>query len=109
MKLAKYTAISDSGRKHEFIHDEKAGADLERVCGYVRISEFAEVEFVPLKDDSIVEKQLAVLDKAESELRTKFQAALNGIEQQRQELRAITYTPADPSMAELRAAAPNVL
>lgn len=91
MKIAKYISMSESGRKYESIQTEKEGVELERVCGYVRVSEVVEVEFVPLKDDAVVEKQLAVLDKAESELRTKFQAALNGIEQQRQELRAITY------------------
>lgn len=95
MKIAKYITMSDSGRGYEVIHSEKDGADYERVCGYVRISEFVEVEFPPLKDQVIVEKQIAALDKAETELRTKFQAALNGIEQQRQELRAITYTPAE--------------
>lgn len=92
MKIAKYIRPSGSG-KYELIHDEKEGADFERHCGYIRTSEFVEVEFVPLKDDSIVEKKLAVLDKAETELRAKFQIALNGIEQQRQELRAISYRP----------------
>lgn len=91
MKIAKYITMSEGRRGYEVIHTEKDGTDFERVCGYVRISDFVEVEFPPLKDEAIVEKQIASLDKAESELRAKFQAALNGIEQQRQELRAITY------------------
>jgi len=61
---------------------------------YIRISEYIEVEFPPLADDSIVEKQLAALDKAEQQLRNKFQEALNGIERHREELRAITYQAA---------------
>lgn len=61
---------------------------------YVRLSEFVEVEFQPLTGDEFVQKQLSALDKAESALRAQFQIALNGIEQQRQELRAITYQPA---------------
>lgn len=60
---------------------------------YVRLTEFAEVEFRPLAGDEVVQKQLNALDRAEGELRNKFQAALNTIEQQRQELRAITYRP----------------
>jgi hypothetical protein len=95
MKYAKYISMSHSGQhKYESIQNEKEGSDLERLCGYVRISEFVEVEFAPLTDGSVVEKQLAALDKAESELRTKFQFALNGLEQQRQELRAIAHKPA---------------
>jgi hypothetical protein len=94
MKYAKYISMSDSGRKYESIQNENEGSDLERVCGYIRTTDFVEVDFVPLTDGSVVEKQLAVLDKAESELRTKFQAALNGLDQQRQELRAIAHKPA---------------
>jgi hypothetical protein len=62
---------------------------------YVRMSEFVEVEFKPLSSEVVVQKQLNALDKSESELRNKFQEALNRIERQREELRAISYTPAE--------------
>jgi hypothetical protein len=58
---------------------------------FVRITEYIDVSFPPLQDESIIEQSLGVLDKAESQLRNKFQVALNAIEQQRQELRAITF------------------
>lgn len=58
---------------------------------FVQISGYVEVEFPPLTDEFIIEQHLSVLDKAETALRNKFQAALDGIEQQRQELRAITH------------------
>ena len=58
---------------------------------YVRLSEFVDVNFPPLKGDDVVQKQLNALDRTESALRDKFQSALNGIEHQRAELRAITH------------------
>lgn len=57
---------------------------------FVRTSEYIEVEFPPCLSDEVVQKQIDALDWAESELRNKFQAALNSLEQQRAELRAIT-------------------
>ncbi len=61
---------------------------------YVRLTEFVEVNFPPLNSEEVLEKQLKALDSAEQDVRTRFQEALNEIERQRQELRAITYKPA---------------
>ena len=91
MKIARYTSMSESGFSYESIHTEEDGNGLESACGYVRLTEFIDVNFVPLQSGEVVEKQVAALDVAETELRNKFQAALNKIEQRREELRAITY------------------
>lgn len=90
MKIAKFKRLGEDGNGcFESIDSE--GSFMERHPGYVRLTEYTEVEFTPLHTDEIVQKQLDALDKAESELRNKFQAALSKIETQREELRAITY------------------
>lgn len=93
MKIARFRRVGvDALCQYEtFKTEEEAkyiGEDFVQISGYV------EVEFPPLTDESIVAQHLSVLDKAESALRNKFQAALSGIEQQRAELRAITFRPA---------------
>lgn len=90
MKLAVFKNI-ELGSLHGW---ETVGTDnYEQVDRYIRVSEYVDVEFPPLKGEEVVQKQLTALDKAEGELRGRFQAALNQIEQQRQELRALTYRP----------------
>jgi len=71
-----------------------AGGWMEGDKIFIRISEYVDVEFPPISDGEIIQKRLDALDHAETELRTKFQDALGGIERQRQELRAITLQPA---------------
>lgn len=90
MKIARFRRVGvDAHCVYETIKDEKDAKYIGE--DFVQISDYIEVEFPPLTDESIVEQHLGVLDKAEASLRNKFQAALNGIEQQRQELRAITF------------------
>jgi hypothetical protein len=87
VRLAKFKRLGE----HPF---ECVQSDIMDGCvGYVRISEYVDVEFPPLREAAVIEKHLEQLDNAEAEIRTKFQLALNSIEQQRQELRAITYRP----------------
>lgn len=74
-------------------YDTVAGDALEGCADFVRTTEYVEVEFPPLESARVVEKQLEALDKAEQEVRNKFESALRQIERQRQELRAITYVP----------------
>ena len=90
MKVAKFKRLGE-GAFETIIDEESPLATLD--C-YVRLTEWVDVEFRPLRDEAIVEKQLNALEKAEAELRTKFELALGEIERQRQELRAITYVPA---------------
>ena len=91
MKLAVFKSI-EPGSLYGW--ETVQGEGHEKLDRYIRISEYVVVEFPPLKGDEVVQKQLSALDKAEGELRGRFQAALGQIEQQRQELRAITYRPA---------------
>lgn len=75
-------------------HESVCGEIFDTFEDYARLTEFVEIDFPPLRNEEVVQKQLDALDRAEGELRNKFQEALSGIERQREELRAITYTPA---------------
>jgi hypothetical protein len=88
MKIAMFKRLG------EHSYESVQTSDFETIKGFIRLTEYVEVEFHPLRDETVVEKHLKALDDAESEVRIRFQQALQDIEQQRQELRAITYTPA---------------
>lgn len=57
--------------------------------GYVRVSEFVEVTFPPLAQDTVIQQQLAVLDEAERKARVDFQQLLDQITNARQQLLAL--------------------
>lgn len=88
MKIATYRYMGTAG------YDTVSDDSLDGVRDYVRTSEYVDVTFPPLAEKEVVAKQLSALDAAEAELRNKFQEALNGLDRRREELRAITYTPA---------------
>lgn len=90
MKIATFKRMGTS-YPYDIIRPEADEQYLTADGGYVRTSEYVDAEFQPLKSDQVVQQQLDALDKAEGELRNKFQAALNVLEQQRAELRAITH------------------
>lgn len=85
MKIATFKRMGEYG------YDTVSDDGLENCKEYVRTSEYVDVTFPPLESREIVEKQLAQLDAAEAEVRNRFQEALNAINSQRAELRAITY------------------
>jgi hypothetical protein len=85
MKIAKYKRLGEYG--YETVSDD----GLENCADYVRVSEFVDIEFPPLESKEVIQRQLEALDRTESEVRSRFQEALNSIEHQRAELRAITY------------------
>lgn len=87
MKIATFKRMGEYG------YDTVSDDGLENCKEYVRTSEYVDVTFAfpPLESREIVEKQLAQLDAAEAEVRNRFQEALNAINSQRAELRAITY------------------
>jgi sugar-specific transcriptional regulator TrmB len=58
--------------------------------GWVRLTEYTEVEFVPLPPAEVVDKQLKQLDDAEQKLRENFQQKLNELAEERGKLRALT-------------------
>lgn len=65
---------------------------FDRIDGYVRISEYVDVEFPMLPPSVTVALELDQLDKAEVKLREKFQEKLDEIETSRANLRALTHT-----------------
>lgn len=64
-------------------------------CGDVRVTEWAEVEFTPRAPEELVPAELAVLDKAEIELRTKFNEMLHEIAEKRARLLCLTHDTVD--------------
>lgn len=60
---------------------------------YVRVSEYLDIQFPALPAEEIVPAQMAALDKAEAELRAKFQEKLHEIAEQRAKLLALTHNP----------------
>jgi len=89
MKIAKFKRLGE-GTTCSFETFGAEGCFMESHAAYIRITEYAEVEFIPLCSEDVVQKQLNALDSAETEVRNRFQEALREIERQRQELRAIT-------------------
>ena len=87
MKIASYR--TNDGR--DMLYNDVEAPAFEKYCGYVRTTEFAEVELIPLPPEVTVPAELARIDAAEAELREKFQIALNGLTERRQNLRALTH------------------
>jgi hypothetical protein len=69
-------------------------ADEGQPDGYVRISPYVEVEFAPLPQGPVIEKQLEVLARAEQKIREEFQQQLNKLNDTRQKLLALSFQPA---------------
>lgn len=92
MRLAQFRRTLDgSGYSYTTILTEKEAALSIYAKEYTRVSEFVEVEFPPRSAEEHVPEQLAVLDTAESELRSKFAAKLAEISSERAKLRALTH------------------
>lgn len=97
MKIAKFQRI---GSPDWFAVWEQLPSGNEPMQeDYVRVSEYLDINFPPRAPEEIVPAQMAVLDKAEAELREKFAEKLNQIAEQRARLRAITWQP-QPDLSE---------
>lgn len=57
--------------------------------GYVRVSEWTDIEFTPINHQSVVDQKIAIIDAEIQDARAKFQVTLNGLEQRKAELLAI--------------------
>ena len=68
-------------------------SEAERYSSDVRISEYVEVEFLPLKDEIVVDKYIEALDRSERKIRLEFQQKLDDIATQRATLLALTHKP----------------
>jgi hypothetical protein len=91
MKIARFKRLGEAS----FEAYGEEGCFMERIEGYVRLTEYAEVEFVPLRSEDVIQKQLNALAGAEKELRNQFQEALNRIEHERSNLLALAYFPTE--------------
>lgn len=66
---------------------------LENGAGYVRISEYVDVTFPQLKEEIVIDKYIAALDRSERAVRLEFQRKLDDIATQRANLLALTHKP----------------
>lgn len=89
MKIAQFK--TGPGISSTTIIDQRGGEGCIQYCGWVRISEYVEVDFQPLPADVVVEGQLKQIDAAEQELREKFQQKLNELTEARAKLQALTH------------------
>jgi hypothetical protein len=87
--MAKFTlALFESTYGSPIILEKRYAPDE-----YVRLSEFIDIELPERVTEEVLNDKLDVLDKAETELRAKYQVELENIKTKRQELLAITYQP----------------
>ena len=93
MKIALYRHTLSADCSYETICNESSG----RFSTGVRISEWIDVDFPLRNAEEFVPEQLAVLDKAEAELRDKFAKKLQEIAERRAKLRCLTYQPPEAS------------
>ena len=91
MKIAKFKEI-----KHEYesiweqpMWRPESERDSYQPEGYVRITEWVEVELPPLKGDDVIQVQLEAIDKLEQTTRIKFQEELDRIKELRAQLLAL--------------------
>ena len=71
----------------------------ETNCGYIRLSEIAEVEFPMLPPEVTVPAELKMLDAAEAELRNKFNEKLSDLLSKRANLLALTHEVSDEQLS----------
>lgn len=69
----------------------EAGDFFEDYPDYVRISEYKEIEFTPLSQSAIIEKQCEALDKQEQSVMAEYENKLTDIRRRKAELLAITF------------------
>lgn len=97
MKIAQFRKHLNESTSYDLILDARnveGKYSIYRVeDGYIRLSEWVEVEFPPRDPQEHVPEQLASLDAAERELRLKFEQKLHEIADARARVRALTYQP----------------
>lgn len=69
----------------------EAGDYFDDHTDYVRISEYKEIEFTPLSQYAIIEKQCEALDKQEQSVMAEYENKLTDIRRRKSELLAITF------------------
>lgn len=78
--------------KHvEYGCESPDGIRCENIKGYVRTSEYVEVEFPPLANFEVIEAQVAALEEAAAEINAKAFDAVANIKARIMELRSIGH------------------
>lgn len=86
MKVAIFKSMEYGG---EHVADEL----FENVKGYVRISEYVDVDFPTLEDEAIVGAQIEALDEVAEQATEKYRRTMAGIEERKSKLLAIPVLP----------------
>lgn len=81
MKLAQFKSTDSS---HTAYWDES----MEDASGYVRVSQYVDVEFPPLKSSDVISAQLAALSIARTEAADRFSRTLKEIDNRSAELQS---------------------
>lgn len=92
MKIALFRKIMDGGYTFDMLvkhEDCTPGGVYERE--YTQMSDWADVEFVLLPPEAVVEGQLKQIDVAEGELRNRFQKKLNELSDARSRLLSLSH------------------
>ena len=89
LKLAIYRNI-EPGSLNNWEHIGEAKT-YDGIGTYVRVSDYVEAQFAPLKDDAVIQGALRALDAAELQVREELQRKLDQINDQRNQLKAITH------------------
>lgn len=89
MKIAQFKTFG--GGNHTTYADENTGEACVTYSGWVRLTEYTEVELTPLPTSTVVEGQLKQLDTVETELRTQFQLKLNELANERAKLKSLSH------------------
>lgn len=85
MKIAQFKTGADSTT----ICEEETGKFMTGI--WVQLTEYAEVNFIPLPVDQVVEGQLNQIDAAEQRLRKQFQEKLDELTEARSKLLSLTH------------------
>jgi hypothetical protein len=87
MKIARFKRLGE--HSYETIDSDL----LDGLENYVRLTEYVDVEFPMLSEESVIQKQVDALDRTEQALRESFETKLNAIKDERAKLLALAFHP----------------
>lgn len=92
MKVAIFRKVMGSNWNMDMIiKQDEVGPESIYAREYTQITQWAEVEFVPLSDEQVVTGQLKQLDTVEQELRNQFAAKLSELADARSKLLSLKH------------------
>ena len=87
--------FKQSGTKHCVENAIYWQSYMDDVAGYVRCTEYVDIDFPDRAPEETVERELATLNEMEQALRAELAEKLQVIDRQRAELTAIKYEPTE--------------